>query len=502
MVVQVLVPLRNESLHPGGILVLFLSGVVLLGTFLGTGRSRVAAALVGALLGAGTLMKANVGGFALVSTAFAVLATARLDPDRRILKLLAAIAVVLVPPALMARQAAVPWVRDYLVVMVCAALAVVLVQFMRPPTGRDALRTLAVLAGASVLTGATVLVVEAARGTSPAGLLRGLVLDPLKLPFVAPLPLPMHPAAPRWALVSLLAALLVVLARRSGSTRSPTVAVCHGVAQIAAGAYVWLVLAQELPLGPIGETLPIAWLALTGPASEADPDREVGRAVLVATALLQGLHAYPVAGSQVSWATFLLIPVGGLLIADGWRTAAAAAGRPAGTGAPWGRALAGLLATGLVALAATSALATGQRLKSVYDAGVPLALPGAERIRVWPRSAVLFRTLTANLASHCRTFVAIPGFSSLYLFTRLEPPSMMNITLWMPLLTASEQAAIVARLAGMTGPVCAIRNRQPGWDAYDTPLVRYVGTEFVTIFNVEHYAFMVRREAGAAKGSP
>jgi hypothetical protein len=32
--------------------------------------------------------------------------------------------------------------------------------------------------------------------------------------------------------------------------------------------------------------------------------------------------------------------------------------------------------------------------------------------------------------------------------------------------------------------------------------VRYVGTEFVTIFNVEHYAFMVRREAGAAKGSP
>ena len=494
MVVDVLVPLRNESLHPGGILALLVSAIVLLGTFLGGGRSRWAAVVVGVLLGAGTLMKANVGGFALVSTGFAVLAAAGFDPDRRMLKLSAATAFVLVPPTLMARQATVPWVRDYLVVMLCTALAVVLVQFTRRATKRGALRDLGLLAAGFVLTGGTVLAVELARGTTPAGLLRGLVLDPLRLPFVAPLPLPVASAAPGWALVSLLVALLVVLMRRSGSPRRRAVVVCHGMAQIGAGAYVWLVVGQHLPLGPLAEALPVVWLALTGPASDTDPDREVGRSVLVAVAVLQALHAYPVAGSQVAWATFLLIPVGALLIVDGWRTMGAAVRAESGTAPRWVRAIAGSLAAGMVALAGTTAFATGQRLKSVYDAGVPLNLPGAEHIRVGPRHAALYRTLTVNLATHCRTFVAIPGFSSLYLFSRLEPPSMMNITLWMPLLTPSEQLAIVARLTAMTGSVCAIRNRMPGWEAYDTPLVRYVSEEFVTIFNIDHYAFMVRRK--------
>ena len=58
--------------------------------------------------------------------------------------------------------------------------------------------------------------------------------------------------------------------------------------------------------------LPLVWTAV----ATATPGRAIGRHLLVLMAVLQSLHAYPIAGSQMSWATFLLLPVGATALAD------------------------------------------------------------------------------------------------------------------------------------------------------------------------------------------
>jgi hypothetical protein len=494
LVVDALVPLRNEPLHPGGLLALLVSGVVLAGSCLGGPAPTAVPVLIGALLAAAVLTKINVGGFLVASVGCALLAHARLGPRAESLRLMAAAGLPAVPLVLMGPRAAEPWVRDYLVVTVAAALAVALVLLAQAPRDPRARRALGLVGASAVVTGALVCGGELLRGTSPGGLLRGLVLDPLALPFVAPLPFPIAPAAPRWGLISLLGALLFVAARRDAWRPPGALAAWRGPVQLLAGVYLWLVVSQRLPLDLIGETLPLLWLALVTPGSPEGPEPALGRSLLVATTVLQALHAYPVAGSQVSWATFLLFPVGGVLIADGWR---ATAGLPAlgGLAAPARRAVAAVLVTALLAGAAASLAETGWRLRRVYEAGVPLGLPSAERIRVWPAQAERYRTLAASLRAHCRTFVAIPGFTSLYLFSGLEPPTMRNVTMWAELLTPAEQTEIVERLRATPDPVCALRRTAPEVDRYDTPVTRYVGREFVPLFTLGDRAFMIRRTA-------
>src|SRR5262249_44456587 len=73
LVVWALVPPRDEPPPPGGLLSLLLGAVVVAGTFLESNRRAMVIALIGALLGAATLMKINVGLFAVASTVFVML---------------------------------------------------------------------------------------------------------------------------------------------------------------------------------------------------------------------------------------------------------------------------------------------------------------------------------------------------------------------------------------------------------------------------------------------
>jgi hypothetical protein len=135
----------------------------------------------------------------------------------------------------------------------------------------------------------------------------------------------------------------------------------------------------------------------------------VGRRLLVALSVLQALHAYPVAGSQVAWATFLFVPIGAILVADGWRRSVGALAPAAGPRPAWARPAGAVLALVAVALVAATVRTTGQRLEAAYAAGVPLGLPGTGGIRVRPGQARLYRVLATTLAARCRTFVTMPG---------------------------------------------------------------------------------------------
>jgi hypothetical protein len=387
------------------------------------------------------------------------------------------------------------WVRAYLVVVMAGAVSVVLVELGQAPSGGADAR--APVGGLVVAAAVTVLVVGAwqlGRGSSLEGLARGIVLDPLSHPYVLAVPPLLSPTAPAWALACVAACLVFLLLRRTGWSEGWPVTALRGPAQVLAGAFIWLAATDRLLVSPLA-ALPLLWVALVPPADPGGAPPGFGRSLLVAVATLQALHAYPVAGSQVAWGTVLFVPVGAVAIADGWRATVTAV-RAGGPDARWLGPAAAVLATGLVALAAGAVHDATQRYRQGYETGVSLGLRGAESIRVAPRQATLYRTLTANLEAHCATFVTMPGLNSLYLFTRLEPPTMMNATVWMSLLTSAQQREIARRLSTPALPTCAVRRRLATWrnpGLAATPLGRFIDAEFETVLVVDDHEFMIRR---------
>ena len=66
--------------------------------------------------------------------------------------------------------------------------------------------------------------------------------------------------------------------------------------------------------------LPFVWVALAATTTDGRGGRfAFARLLLPCLAALQGLHAYPVAGSQTLLSVVLVVPVGALAVANGVR---------------------------------------------------------------------------------------------------------------------------------------------------------------------------------------
>jgi hypothetical protein len=491
LVVQALVPSRDEPLHPGAVLALLLSGLALAGGFLDRPAWRWASAAAGVLLAVMLLIKVNVGALAVVAV---VVALATAGPPSRLaagLRVAVATAAVALPILLLAPRTGEPTIRALLAVALASVLGVVALAIAaRPVDGPPAGGRLWAVAIPGAVVLAACLGWELVRGTTLAGLLEGVVLVPLR--HVGEI---FHePDLGREAFVTAVASLggavVFVWARRRGLTEVWPGAALVGAVQLALGVVLWLGVAHHLPAAPLALT-PFFWIALAG--RRADEGR-LGPLVLAMVAALQTLHAYPVAGTQVAWATFLAIPVGGVALAHGWRGLRGALEAAGSLGAAPGRLAGAALGAGLAVAAVSGVYATHRRLEVAYAQGVPLELPGAEQVRVPVEQATLYRYLTENLARRCRTFVTQPGLFSFHLFTGMEPPTRFNATVWMLLLSDAQQERIVERLAGSPSPVCALRRQRR---VFTTPLARYIEERFVTLFEIESFEFRVRREPGA-----
>ena len=116
-------------------------------------------------------------------------------------------------------------------------------------------------------------------------------------------------------MTGLAAALAFVWARRRGLTGRPSGPPWWGWRSWRAGSSSGSGQRIASRLDP-SRYVPLLWIGLAGRRAEAG---SLGTLVLAMVAALQTLHAYPIAGTQVAWATFLAIPVGGVALADGWR---------------------------------------------------------------------------------------------------------------------------------------------------------------------------------------
>ncbi len=489
-----------EPLHPGAAIGCLLLALVAVAAYLYPLRIPAALAAIGGIAAILCSTKINVGAFAVLSIALTVAITSAPVRARRTLTVAICLGFLIAPLVLMYAKLGNPDVARYGAVVTLSALGLVAVASRYTPGPRPNRSDLAWLGAGALAVTAVVVAVPIALGASPGGLLEGWLIQPTGQVDHLFAPLQLDGLAVVWAAFGLGCALCVALIKVDPTPRTRA---GLAVARIAIGLLVWLAMASPIfglsfaLTQPLVIATPFAWVAAIPPVGST----RLGfvRMLIPALAVLQTLHAFPVAGSQVAWSHLLLVIVGGVCIGDGIRELSAI--RPAA------RPARALPAVATVAVAAFGAWFAFDRLvpftdavDAGYEQAVPLELPGAERTRTNPEHADGLRSLTADLRLHCETFLTVPGLNSLYFYTGQPVPEELSSP-WMLLLSDQEQQAVVDRVRELRR-LCVVR-RPEGlafWSQFTDgegirrgPLIEFIHTEFRTVENHEGYYLEVRK---------
>jgi hypothetical protein len=499
-VFTVLSSLISEPMHPGGIIVLLLSTIVTISCFVRARASRFSMALLGGTVMALILVKINVGAFALAAVVLVSVISYPALARRRWLRPVVEVSFVAVPLLLMSSKADEAWVRQYAVHVAVAALAVVIALRARS-TGRRDSKELWWFGGGLLVVGVTGCLAILALGTSPSGLIQGVIKQPLRQLIAFNYPLGLS----HWIYVLDLLALVGALcywyvARNRKARPSLTWTALVSALSILIGYYMAYSVIGFPPFTPLG-MLCFAWVSLIQPPGKPDEGTQFVHLLLPPLAVLQGLHAFPVAGTQVWWSALLLIPVGALCIANGVRWIAFSV-----SGQNVRRTL---FAIGAIAATWSMVFLVDTQLKyglasarAVYARSVPIGLPGAEDVRVFsPEEAANYQAIVAAIGENCKSFVMLPGMNSFYFWTQQEPPTGYNATGWPTEFDDAHQQRVIEQTRSIDG-LCLLENIPIArfWGAGagipPGPLVRYLHRGFVPIAKFGDYRLYKRERGG------
>ncbi len=484
--------LTSEPMHPAGLVCLLVIGIASV-ALISAGRwsGPWPFLVMGALTAAAILTKINVGGFAAISIAFAcVLTFPTLAPNRAI-RLVAAAGFVAVPFLLMRAYLDLAYAQRYAFHVGFCALALVVATSTSHSDPKRRLSELGWLFAGGAALAVLVLAVALFRGSSPSDLLHGIILYPIDQPqaYTAILQLPSDTLA--WDAVGLGGALLWTLYRLLA--RRPEVAIEGGV-RVLVGLVIWLTLIGGIHIPgllqlsslnhPLALPLALAWVVAAPRGRPEGFERlDFARALVPALAILQSLHAFPVAGSQATWAALALVSVGAVSIGDGLTQLGLTRARFQ-------------LATSLVFLTfAVSWLPPSwHQSRAAYAASVPLGLPGASLIHVPAAQAALLRQVTQSIRDNCDTFISIPGLDSFYIFAQLQPPSPLPTRfMWLIDDVPHQQALIEA--SQRINRLCVVENDHliTFWNRgrqVNGPLVTYIQAGFVPAYSFGDYSIL------------
>ncbi|HEX8289449.1 MAG TPA: hypothetical protein VF556_15810 [Pyrinomonadaceae bacterium] len=243
---------------------------------------------------------------------------------------------------------------------------------------------------------------------------------------------------------------------------------------------------------------PFLWLLLLKPFKKENKSEDsanfsiddLPRTALVLIALLQTLQIYPMAGTQMAYATFLMPVIGVLCLKDALGELKIAFPQHFGY-AVFTRilAFAALLILIFVGVYRT------HNSREIYHSQIPLNFPGATRLRLPEKDADVYNFLVENLNSDCDNFISMPGLYSLHFWTQKEPVNTYNATAWMTLLDNRQQQSIVERLKNYRC-VCAVyhpqltQNGLREQNLQSFPLADYILDNFTTVAEFNEYRFM------------
>ena len=285
-----------------------------------------------------------------------------------------------------------------------------------------------------------------ARGTTPFGLLNGIILRAASLGSAFYIPFVFGRSAALAGLLTGFSLLLLVwprVATRLGAAYLEPLVV---VAKASLALFVILVTFRRYPFGLPGSNWivassgPLVGLALIAPFCTKTPAL-LPRLAVGSLALFEVLMVYPVAGAQMGIGTFLFIPVAAFCLADAlswlevrWKNSIALK-RLLALEFP----LAFLLVTLIL-------LKQVVPLRRTYDQSIALALPGAQWLRLDEYHLAVYRWLAVNLTTSADTFLCNIGLNSLFLWTGLPAVSVQSIGNAPSLFTDAEQVAMVTAL--------------------------------------------------------
>jgi hypothetical protein len=478
----------QEPGHPGGLITLLVAISALIGTECIRASSPIKFALLIGIIGSFVaLTKINAGAFLLISAALWLLTTQAGRVQRPALAAALLVSATL-PFVLMRPLLEKAWVPTFALLVALSAVSAVLAcnQCNQPRTRPSHLLWF----GGSALAGTLVIILwSLAQGTSLTGLLKGVVLAPLQhpgvysfamkwRPLVIPVALACFGLTATWvlrpgstwvlhliAVVRLLAVIAFGMAMLPWvGTSSAALALCYGVPLAA-------VFAIPLRKNEPGLTNhPRMWLALL--------------------LTLQSLQAFPIAGSQLNWGTFLWTPlmVLGLIDAlDFW----SALTRPI-----WSL----ITKTTLTATACILVVIQTRQLALISESrksdGVPINLPGAETILLpAPVSSALYIT-AINARMSAGSLLSLPGAFSFNQWSARPTPTLRNVTHWFSLLDETGQQEIIDAMSA--DPRAAFILQRPlisylsknGFPVRG-PLVSYLHNNYHEVLQVDAFSLWV-----------
>jgi hypothetical protein len=483
----------QEPTHPGGLIAILVALAAWLGIEFDPARSPMGAGILGAVGAALALVKINVGGFLLTSLGLWFLLHASSPRVRRAGGWIAAAWLVLLPWLLMRPLLSEPWVWRFALVSTLASTSAFAASRQGAETVAGRRVTIACLVGGLALASATV-AYTLGLGTTVRGLLHGVVLDALHHPFVYNFPF-------RWRPGSEIVAALGVLVVLGACQWPESLWVKRLVIAARLLAMTALVLAalQCIPISvaALGMTYGVALAGICALPLRQDPaglDDARARRWLALLLVLQFLHAYPVAGSQLNWGTFLWVPLIVLAVRDAWQALPPIA------------ALSFVPRCGAVAAFAVSGIVAGGLCHAAFanrNKGEPLDLPGAESIIVPDQTVFGLRIMEENARVHANMVYSLPGLYSFNLWTGLPTPTAANATQWFNSLSEFQQQAIIARLQHEPRAVLIVQPDILRFLVYSGfhaagPLADYLSRDFHCVFDVDGYAFWVHRGRAVA----
>ncbi len=499
-----LVTLVNEPMHPGGIIVLLLTCIVAISCAVRAKPSPIAMGALGGAVAALIMVKINVGGFALIALALVCAVTYAPLINRRWIRPALETVFVVLPFFLMTTKLDEAWGRQYAVHVAASALCVVLVLRARENRRRDPIE-LRWLIGGLVAVAAFSCVAVLGSGTSVHGLIDGVIRQPLRQADAFTIAFIMDKKAFLFDAVGLCGALGFWYVGRNRKGEGAWTGNAIAVASILIGL--------ELALTPWGKTipfdatmvgyplslLPFVWVALIPAPGDPRDATSFARLLLPPLAVFQGLHAFPVAGSQLLWSSFLMVPVGAICVANG------IAGLQSGVSEQRERralAMAGLAAALiLLGFIANQGLRLPLRDEgNRYDALVSLNLPGAEKVHLEPSEVELYGNITRLINESCDSFVMLPGMDSFYVWTQQEPPTGLTATGWSTLFDGAHQRQAIAEIESDKN-LCLLENgglavAWTGGRTPEGPLVDYMRREFHPYASVGDYNLLKKGGAG------
>ena len=355
----------------------------------------------------------------------------------------------LLPFLLMRRHVMFEWCRNYSLVaalgIVAAALAARDVTGHQVSFRRWIEAVVAFVAAALVFAGIAMFT-----GTSAAGLLDGLLLTPLRTPDIAILPL----RVPNFAVVNALASLVVAMlaSATAGHSRRDSAITLLKLCFVLVSSFVLF----GRPNAQLMYILPWVWLVAIPGRNGATGHAlatSFPRVFLALAAAWQSLQAYPIAGTQLTLGSMLLVVATTVCLAD-----LVIEGR-----ARWPQRANVLTHSPVAHVACAAALLCfftfiWCRLPAArrnYASLTQLNLPGARLVRTDTAMVQRYQALAQYLQANCDTFITCPGINDFYFWTSKRPPTHLNPTT-ISILTAQQQEQIVAALRRAEKPLIVI----------------------------------------------